>query len=308
MSKVSILIPTREEPYLRRTVKGLLDNAAGEVEVIITLDGPQKVNLHDDPRIVILKHDRPKGRRQATNTAVRAATGKYIMKIDAHCTVGEGYDEILKADCEDNWIVAPKRFNLDVNNWKVMAPRPKPVEANYLIYPYLNPYRPKLTCRPWPGRSEARKEMLIDEDMSFMGACWFMHKSHWERLGEMEDEGYGTFVNEPEEICLKTQLGPWEGKVMRNKKTWYAHWSKYADKFWVNNAPGRIGWLEENEWHRGFAFGADYWFHNRWPGQVHSFEWLIEKWWPLPAWPQDWRSDERSRRLEYGARYEGRTW
>ena len=37
--RVSIIIPARNERYLTATVQGLLDNAAGDVEVLVMLDG-----------------------------------------------------------------------------------------------------------------------------------------------------------------------------------------------------------------------------------------------------------------------------
>ena len=46
MSKLSILIPVRfgtdNNEYLTRTIKDLYTNAAGEIEVIVVLDGPCK--------------------------------------------------------------------------------------------------------------------------------------------------------------------------------------------------------------------------------------------------------------------------
>jgi hypothetical protein len=36
-------------------------------------------------------------------------------------------------------------------------------------------------------------------------------------------------------------------------------------------------------------FHADYWMHNRWPKQTRKFEWLIDHFWPVPTWPEDWR-------------------
>lgn len=304
MSKLSVVIPCRDEPYLKRTVKGLLDGAAGDVEVIITLDGPQEVDLIEDKRVKVIQHDKPLGRRAATNTAVRAATGKYLMKCDAHCKFAEGYDEILKADCEDNWIVVPRYYVLDVDNWKRLETKPNPVDAMRYLWPYQNQYKPKFVCRPWPERSKACQDVLIDEDMGFDGSSWFMHKSHWDRLGEMEEKGYGTFVAEPEEIGLKTWLGPWEGKVMRNKKVWYAHWSKFLTGYWEKTNNGK-SWLEWEEWDEAWAYSADYWWHNRWEDRVHDTQWLIEKFAPLPGWPKDWRTKE-SVRLKYGNRHAAR--
>ena len=59
------------------------------------------------------------------------------------------------------------------------------------------------------------------------GSCWFLTKDYFENcLGGMSSVGYDTFGMEPPELCLKTWLGPWDGKVMVNKHCWYAHMHK----------------------------------------------------------------------------------
>jgi hypothetical protein len=32
--------------------------------------------------------------------------------------------------------------------------------------------------------------------------------------------------------------------------------------------------------------------NNRWEKQVKSFEWLIDKFWPVPTWPDDWKNEK----------------
>ena len=125
--------------------------------------------------------------------------------------------------------------------------------------------------------------------MGFQGSMWFMTRAHWDRLGDMDEKGYGKFVSEPEEMGLKTQLGPWEGKVMRNKKTWYAHWAK-PQMHWQRNGPDYFAWTHKDEWWAGWKYCADFWCGNKWKDRVHDFEWLIDKFWPLPRWPEDWRA------------------
>ena len=43
MSKVSVLIPARNEKFLNKTIKCVLQSAANEVEVIVLLDGAPPV-------------------------------------------------------------------------------------------------------------------------------------------------------------------------------------------------------------------------------------------------------------------------
>ena len=106
MAKVSVLIPARNERFLVQTVADVLQKATGSIEIIVVLDGywpePQ---LPDWPDLVIIHRGRARGMRAAINAAAAIAKGDYLMKTDAHCMFGEGFDEILKADCEDDWIV-----------------------------------------------------------------------------------------------------------------------------------------------------------------------------------------------------------
>ena len=52
------------------------------------------------------------------NEAARIAKGKYIMKLDAHCMLDDGWDEKLKANCEYDWTVIPRMYVLDGEKWE----------------------------------------------------------------------------------------------------------------------------------------------------------------------------------------------
>ena len=279
MSKVSIIIPARNELFLPQTVADLLAKG-GDIEVIAMLDGywPDPP-LADDKRLVVVHRGKALGMRAAINAAAEIATGEYLMKVDAHCMFGEGYDAILQADCEDNWIVLPRRFSLDAEAWQ---PRKEPIDAMYYFYPYIHPDELGLHGRPWMARGRERKEILLDEDLTFQGSCWFMHRDHWQRIGPMQEEGYETFMGEPQEIGFKTQLGPWRGKIMRNKKTWYAHLHK-------GKQYGRMYYMSKSERTRGNSYSFDYWWRNRWAERVIDIEDLLDRWMPLPGWPDNWR-------------------
>ncbi len=287
MSKVSVIIPARVEPYIRETLRDVLGNAVGDIEVILVLDGVEPdYELPEDKRLRIYRNSKVQGYRPCMNAAINVARGKYIMKMDAHCTIGEGWDKILKADCEDNWIVVPRRYWFDAPTWSI---KDMPlVDAMAYIYPFQPVYGPRLTARPWPEYAKQHEDEMLVEDMSYQGSMWFMHREHFHRIGGMNPEdGYGTFGEEPQELGLKTQLGPWEGKVMRNKKTWYAHWSK-PFSHWCTD-PEIAGRVTNDEFHRANAWAFQYWWNNRWDKQIHEFQWLVDKFWPLPNWPENWR-------------------
>ena len=291
MDKLTVIIPARHELYLQQTVQDILAKAQGDLEVIVVLDGywPQTL-LPEDPRLIILHRER-KGMRAAINSAVAMARGKYIMKMDAHCLFPAGFDETLKADCDGDWVVIPRRYSLELSTWSPKLDK-QFVDYEYLGYPYdgkteVHGSTVGLHARVWDARTEGRIDRPIDETMSFQGSCWFCQKEHFERrIGELQEAGYGTFIGEPQEIGLKTWLGG--GKTMVNKKTWYAHlWKGQPYRQAFREALGfeytRVG---AKELKTGNAFSVDYWMHNQWQARKHDLAWLIERFWPVPSWPE----------------------
>src|SRR5512142_1425523 len=101
-SKVSVLIPARNEPWLKKTVEDVLAKARGDIECLVVLDGyiPDEP-LPDDKRLMIIRRGTPLGMRAALNGMASIAHGEFILKADAHTMWGEGFDESLKAACED---------------------------------------------------------------------------------------------------------------------------------------------------------------------------------------------------------------
>lgn len=292
MSKLSIVIPARNELYLNETLADLLKKASGDIEIIVVLDGYWPVPMpKDDPRLIIVHRER-QGMRSSINSAIAVAKGEYIMKIDAHCMVGEGYDEILKADCDGDWVVIPRRYGLNIDSpvWEVKRDK-LPIDYEYLGWPYhdkiIHDSKVGIHAWAWNERTIERIDRLIDENMTFQGSCYFFKKDHFiKRIGNLQNEGYGSFIGEAQEVGLKTWLGG--GKVMTNKKTWYAHLWKgepyrkaHLEKIGVPYT--RIG---QKELRAGNDYCVDYWMNNKWEKRKYDLEWLIERFMPFPTGEQ----------------------
>lgn len=286
-TKVSIIIPSRNEMFLSHTIKDLLKNAKGEIEIIAVLDGywPPAHEIVNDPRVVYLHRGEARGMRNGINSGVAIATGKYIMKIDAHCMVGEGFDEILKADCEPNWVVIPRRKRLDAENWTIQDVGKPDIDYEFLSFPD-NPGDfggAGLNGRIWTERIIERldnPDFDIDDNMSFQGSCWFMHKPYFYELELMDEQNYGTFWNEAQEIGLKAWLSG--GAVKTNKRTFYAHLhkgKKYGRGYFISKRTIEQGAMFNNKWLNNKA----------WDKQTKPFSWLIEHFWPVPTWPDNWQ-------------------
>lgn len=295
---LSVVIPSRNDEFLQKTIDDLLAKAEGEMEIIVVLDGywPDPP-LKEDPRVILLHHGTPRenfGMRACINAGMAAAKGDYVMKIDEHCMVDKGFDVKLAADCEDNWVVIPRRWRLNAYDWRLSTEddppdkRP-PIDYMYIAYPYERPYdiRCGLHGAEWKAKWWERKDVLIDDTMSWQGSCWFLKKKYWDELLEpLDDMNYGPFTHESQEIGFKVWLSG--GRLVVNKKTWYAHHHK--GKKGKGFGFSREQWRKLSEGNeKGRLFCIDYWINNRWPDRVHDFEWLLQKFWPVPTWPDDWK-------------------
>ena len=97
MTSLSVIIPSRNEAFLGNTIQSILENIRGNTEIIVVLDGQWPVEpIPDHERVTMIYHPVSVGQRAACNEAARVSTAKYVMKLDAHCAVGEGFDRIEK--------------------------------------------------------------------------------------------------------------------------------------------------------------------------------------------------------------------
>ena len=269
---ISVVIPSRNEPYLQKTILDLLAKASGDIEIIAVLDGywPTAEEFVQDPRVTYIHFSNPRGMRPAINAAVRIAKGEYILKCDAHCMFASGFDSELVKWCEDNWVVVPRRFALDPVKWEIDKSNPKyPVDYMYLSNDFHG------VVWDEKNKDEDLKIHIVDDLMSSQGSCWFMMKSYFEELELMDAKLFGTFASEFQEIGLKCWLSG--GRVIVNKTTWYAHWHKTESRgYSLDKLDGLKAVNHVKDWMCG-AY--------TWPKQKHDIAWLVEKFAIVPTWP-----------------------
>ena len=267
----SILIPSRNEPYLKQTLLDLLCKAKGNIEIIVILDGywPSYDEIVEDPRVVYIHFPNARGMRNAINSAVAVSKGEFLMKLDAHCMFSEGFDEALKAHCEENWVCVPRRYALDVEKWQIEERTDKKYPIDYM---YLSN---ELHGVVWTEKNQdpRLKEKTIDDTMSNQGSVWFMGRTYFDYLELMDEEHYGTFWVEFQEIGLKCWLSG--GKVKVNKEAWYAHWHKTKSRGYTLTSEDGLKaqdhvnkWLTQKNWHK----------------QIHDMQWLVDYFAPVPTW------------------------
>jgi len=274
---LSVIIPARNEKYLQNTIDDLILKAVEPIEIIVILDGywPDPA-ITDHPAVTIIHHTDAMGMRPSINEGARAASGQYLMKCDAHCCFGPGFDKILKDNCKPDWTMVPRRYNLDIKKYDRGD---KIFDFQYISHPSDKKY--PLRGNDWPeyaNRVMGRKNVDL---MTSQGSCWFMYKQRFFDLGCLDDINYGTMGREAQETCLKAWLSG--GKYILCRKTWYAHWKKGATK----GHPERATYKKPmKEWRKSSSFLIKQFYNElpKWEHQTRSLEWLIKKFKPVPTW------------------------
>jgi len=212
MGTVSVIIPSREERFLNRTIQDIQERFKGNFEIIVTLDGGWTEPIEG---VKYIYNKEAKGMRTAINQAVAQAIGEYIMKLDAHCMVDEGIDEKLKAVHRNNWVQVPRRKRYDPRKWELTD-----LETPDIDYMFVD--------SNFKGREDNEKnrdpelkKILMDDIEVFQGSCYFMTKDLFNKLGLLDDINFGRMGSEALEIALKCRHTG--GRVLVNKNTWYAH-------------------------------------------------------------------------------------
>jgi glycosyltransferase involved in cell wall biosynthesis len=305
MTELSIIIPARNEMFLKQTVENILENIEGDTEVIAVLDDywPDPP-IKDNPRVRIIKNTTPIGQRAATNDGVKLSRAKYIMKCDAHCAFDKGFDVKLMDDCKPDWTLVPLMWNLHAFDWKCKScgnrtyQGPEPTTCKkcgkskgFKMVVVWQPRSRRITYswrfdknlqfQYWKDhrkRPETRRGEYI-ETMSFIGACMFMERDrYWELDGC--DEKHGSWGQFGTEWACKSWLSG--GKLLTCKKTWFAH------MFRTNNKGFSFPYPASGKEHaRARKYSQNLWLNNQWPKQVHKLDWLIEKFKPVPDFHDD---------------------
>ena len=305
---LSVIIPARNEMFLQRTIEDVLENSEADTEVIAICDGywPDPPVI-DHPRVTIVHHTEPIGQRAATNEGARISQAKFIMKLDAHCAVGKGFDRILMEDCRFRWTMIPMMYNLNAFNWKCNSCEHEVYQGNkpelcnkcgknedFEMVVVWKPREGKPPTFSWRfddnmqfqywrkhrKRAEAQGDLV--ETLSFIGACFFIHRKRFWHLGGL-DETHGSWGQFGTEIACKTWLSG--GALITSKKTWFAHMFRTGN-FKGSGFNGSTWPYEISTKQIDFArsYSKDFWLNDKWPKATKPLSWLIDKFKPIPDW------------------------
>lgn len=216
--KLSVIIPSYKDPYLKNTIQSILDNSElKDIEIIAVLDGywPED-QVSDDPRVKLVHVGKNSGMRESINTGVRVASGEYLMRVDEHCMFDKGFDMKMVEVCKPNWIMCATQYFLNPVKWERMDL--SPVNHQKLVIQGGK----KFAGRRWPERDKETKDKILSQTMAMQGSCWVMPHKWWnDVIIRLQTKGYGPLIQDSHEMVFKT----WKagGKLILNKGTWFAH-------------------------------------------------------------------------------------
>lgn len=298
MTDLSVLIPARNEQFLALTIDDILQHIEGDTEVVAVCDGAwPSPPIADHPRVHLIYHSQSIGQRAAVNEAARMSTAKFIMKLDAHCALDQGFDVKLMADCEHNWTVIPRMYNLHVFDWlcecgerTYQGPKPDKCQkcgGNNIVMDMV--WKPRMNrrsdfarfdttlhfqyWRSYEHREEAKGD--IADTMCSVGAAWFMHRDRFWELGGL-DEAHGSWGQMGVEIACKSWLSG--GRQIVNKKTWFAHMFRTQPGF---GFPYPIAGSDQE---KAREYSRKLWQGNNWEKAIRPFQWILDKFAPVPDW------------------------
>ena len=277
--------------------------------MIVVCDGNwPSPSLKDHPDLTMIIHAESIGQRAAINEAAKLSKAKYVMKLDAHCIVDEGFDVKLMADCKPNWTVIPAMYNLHAFNWRCkrcgnewyQSPTPtycqnpgekrgrnekcdsKEFERVIVWQPRKHRrsefmrFDKELKFQYWGSykrRPEAKGDIV--ETMSFVGACFFMPRAWYFEIGGC-DEKFGSWGQQGTEMACKTWMSG--GQVVVNKKTWFSHLfrTQGGDFGFPYPQSGR-------QVARARKLSREYFLKGKWKAK-RPFQWIIDHFKSIPDW------------------------
>jgi len=301
-SDLSVLIPARNEVWLERTIDTVLEKSELDTEVIAVLDGywPDSP-MADRPRTTLIHVTDPIGQRGSVNLAARASRAEFVMKLDAHCSLDQGFDRKLiepyrSGELTPETTTIPRMYALHVFDWVCEACGARYYQADpvpactcgataFAVDPVWQPRLFRLTdfgrfdntmhwqyWRKYYRRPEAQPDLA--DVLSSVGASFLMRRDRFFDLDGM-DEGHGFWGQFGTEVSCKSWLSG--GRQVVNKRTWFAHFFRVGKLKFPYPISG-----EAQE--RARVYSRDLWLNNTWAKATRPLSWLIDHFAPVPGW------------------------
>lgn len=312
---LTVIVAGRNEEFHAHTVADVFANAHADTEVIAICDGglPPDTGITYHPKLKIVETRTPIGQRAATNLGVAMSRAKYVMKLDAHCRVDDGFDVKMMDKMQPEYTATPKLSKLHAYDWacnecghceyqgsipgaceqcgeeswyKLLRWEPKAKGQsiswrldNTLHFQYWYDHQKR------PEVQEQLKTGVV-ETMTCIGCVFMMERERFLDLGGM-DEGHGGTAGWGQygaEIALKSWLSG--GKMVTITDTWMSHLFRTGNfaRRGESTFPYPLSGADQEGARK---YSRDLWFNNKWEKQVRPLSWLVEKFWPIPGWDEE---------------------
>lgn len=319
---LSIIIPSRSEIFLAKTIEDILKHKEGNTEIIIGLDGEWADPVVKDHEDVSIYHtSKSIGQRAITNQCVRLSKAKWIMKLDAHCSVDQGFDRILMEDMKDNWTMVPAMRNLWAFDWKCMKCGHRryqsPTPTSCPDCDNETDFKRKITWKTEAKKGSTgyknwkRSRSPISTSYCFDNEPHFQYFGEYTRrpkyLKDLKKTGLTETMSLQGSCWMATREKYWKlglcdevfgswgsqgievacktwlsgGKVIVNHKTWYAHLFRTQGGDFSFPYPQKESKVQEAK-----VYAKDLFFNNKWDKAVRPLSWLIERFMPIKGWTQ----------------------
>lgn len=223
---VSVIILSRNEELLSKTINNMSSMATGKIEFIVVLDGDYQeefsidINetLHNSHSVQFICNKEPLGRRPATNQAVERARGKFLFHLDAHCkTDVQGWDTLLKQSVTTpSTMVIPSLDRLLLPEFNCQGKRfgHKYIGRNFKDH--------------WSGKKPVHN---LEPTITGNGMGWFLTKEFYDSMGGCDTSSpahvWGNFGIEWALKVWLSDYGLGAGQVLLSREVVFAHyWQK----------------------------------------------------------------------------------
>jgi hypothetical protein len=312
---LAVCIPARSEEFVNITVDGILKAKRGKTEIIVGLDENWATpGIVDHPDVTIIHYSQSIGQRAITNRCVDITKAKLIMKLDGHAIVSDGFDLALLEAFEKlgpDIVQIPILYNLHA--FDRVCPKcehriyqgPEPINCEkcgtqmvreMIWKPRFNRksefYRfdKTLHFQYWNShKNSVPSDEPYPETMSAQGSCFVVSRKKYIELN-LGDENFGSWGNQGTQVACSTWLSG--GRLITNRKCWYSHLFRTQGQSFGFPYP-----LSGKQVDFARKYSQDLFLNNKYKQAIHPFEWLIEKFRPIPDWhPEPLKIEPRTKK------------
>lgn len=116
--KISIIISALNEPFIYRTLDGLVNSDKNIDEIIVIDDNSDEPIKYENKLVKIFRNSKREGLIRSRNLATTLSKNEYVISIDAHCKVSDNWATDLAEAVDDyRTITVPTTTGLNVDTW-----------------------------------------------------------------------------------------------------------------------------------------------------------------------------------------------